>query len=176
MNHVSSARILSVLLVISLLSPISLADIDPRLTASPMAQEADADNAAEYDIIVHNDGDDDMTVTLTTQQDASNCNGFTSNIEQVSGSIDGGSSETVTLTVSVTDQADGDCETTVNAQATPSGSPGTPKNADVTVTTTAGDGGGLGLAVVRDSAPRPHGLARDRRGRRSREERTRARW
>ena len=143
MNHVSSARILSVLLVFSLLSPISLAEIDPRLTASPMAQEADVDDAAEYDITVHNDGDDDMTVTLTTQQDASNCNGFTSNIEQVSGSIDAGSSETVTLTVTVTDQADGDCETTVNAQATPSGAPGTPKNADITVTTTSGDGGGL---------------------------------
>ncbi|DAC37105.1 MAG TPA: hypothetical protein D7H79_00050 [Candidatus Poseidoniales archaeon] len=144
MNHSSSARILVVLLLLTLFLPFVQAEVEPRLTSNTMAQEADADNPAEYTITVHNDGDDDMSVSLSTQQDASNCNGFSSQIEQVSGTIDAGSSESVTLTVSVTEQADGDCETTVNAQATVSGGiPGTPKNADITVTTTAGDGGGL---------------------------------
>ena len=85
MSSASSARLLTVLLVITMLSPFVQADIDPRLSASPMAQEADADNPAEYTITIHNDGDDDMAVSLSTQQDASNCNGFTSNIEQLSG-------------------------------------------------------------------------------------------
>ena len=144
MSSASSARLLTVLLVITMLSPFVQADIDPRLSASPMAQEADADNPAEYTITIHNDGDDDMAVSLSTQQDASNCNGFTSNIEQLSGTVGGGSSEQVTLTVSVNDQANGDCETTVQATATVAGgAPGAPQNADITVTTTAGDGGGL---------------------------------
>ncbi len=144
MNRCVSARLLVAILVLTVLSPLAAANIEPRLTASSMAQEADADNPAEYDITVHNDGDDDMLVTLSTQQDASDCNGFSSSIEQVSGSIEGGQSETVTLTVTVNEQADGDCETTVLASATVSGGvPGTPKNDDITVTTTAGDGGGL---------------------------------
>ena len=144
MSSASSARLLTVLLVITMLSPFVQADIDPRLSASPMAQEADADNPAEYTITIHNDGDDDMAVSLSTQQDASNCNGFTSNIEQLSGTVGGGSSEQVTLTVTVNDQANGDCETTVQATATVAGgAPGAPQNADITVTTTAGDGGGL---------------------------------
>ena len=85
-----------------------------------------------------------MAVSLSTQQDSSGCNGFSSNIEQVSGTIGGGESEQVTLTVTVNEQANGDCETTVQATATVAGgAPGTPKNADITVTTTAGDGGGL---------------------------------
>ena len=144
MNRVASARLLTVLLVITMFSPFVQAEIDPRLTASPTAQEADADNPAEYTITVHNDGDDDMAVSLSTQQDSSGCNGFSSNIEQVSGTVGGGESEQVTLTVTVNEQANGDCETTVQATATVAGgAPGTPKNADITVTTTAGDGGGL---------------------------------
>ena len=151
MNRASSARLLTVLLVITMLSPFVQAEIDPRLTASPMAQEADADNPAEYTITVHNDGDDDMAVSLSTQQDSSDCNGFSSTIEQVSGTIDGGESEDVTLTVSVNEQANGECETTVQATAT--GGTGSPKNADVTVTTTAGDGGGLYAVKLSTDAP-----------------------
>ena len=144
MNRAALARLLTVLLLVTMLSPMVQAEVDPRLTASPMAQEADADDPAEYDITVHNDGDDDMAVSLSTSQDASDCNGFSSSIEQVSGTIGSGESETVTLTVTVNDQANGECETTVQATAqVADGAPGTPKNADITVTTTAGDGGGL---------------------------------
>ena len=52
MNRASSARLLTVLLVITMLSPLVQAEIDPRLTASPTAQEADADNPAEYTITI----------------------------------------------------------------------------------------------------------------------------
>jgi len=44
------------------------------------------------------------------------------------------------LTVSVTEQASGECETTVTVSASGT-TPGQPKTDDVEVTTTAGDGG-----------------------------------
>ena len=110
------------------------------LSANPTAQEATTDDDAEYDIIVTNDGDEDISVSLSTQQ-GNDCNGFSSSLDTFQVSVNEGESETVKLTVTVNDQADGDCETTVNAQAT--GGLGSPANDDVTVTTTAGDGGGL---------------------------------
>ena len=143
MKNATSTRLVFILLLFSFISPMVSASFDVAISASPMAQEADADNPAEYSITVSNTGDEDMTVNLGTSQDPSNCNGFTSNVEQVSGTIDAGTSETVTLTVNVNEQANGDCETTVTATANAVGTPGQPKTADVTVTTTAGDGGGL---------------------------------
>ena len=122
------------------MSPLATAAVSVSLSASPTAQEATTDDDAEYDIIVTNDGDEDISVTLSTQQ-GNDCNGFSSSLDSYQVSVDEGTSETVELTVSVNDQADGDCETTVNAQAT--AGIGSPANDDVTVTTTAGDGGGL---------------------------------
>ena len=129
------------ILLVSIASPLASAEISVALSANPSAQEATTDDEAEYDIIVTNDGDEDISVSLSTQQ-GNDCNGFTSTLETVQVSVSEGSSETVLLTVSVNDQADGDCETTVNAQAAGTGI-GAPANDDVTVTTTAGDGGGL---------------------------------
>ena len=141
MRHTRSAPILVAILLVSITSPMAAAEVSVALSANPTAQEATTDDEAEYDIIVQNDGDEDISVSLSTQQ-GNDCNGFTSSLETFQVSVSEGSSETVKLTVSVNDQADGDCETTVNAQATGTGV-GTPANDDVTVTTTAGDGGGL---------------------------------
>ena len=69
-----------------MIPPAVTAAVDVSISASPTSQEADADNPAEYDITVTNTGDDDITVTLTTSQ-AADCNGFTSNVEQVSGCL-----------------------------------------------------------------------------------------
>tara|TARA_A100001037_G_scaffold43712_1_gene34743 strand:- start:1527 stop:4166 length:2640 start_codon:yes stop_codon:yes gene_type:complete len=119
------------------------ADVDISLSANPSSAEASPDEAAEYTILVRNTGDDDAAVSLSTQQ-GNDCNGFTSTLETTFVQVGSQSSEQVTLTVTVTDQASGECETTVNAQGQVSGgAPGTPSNADVTVVTTAGDGGGL---------------------------------
>jgi|TARA_B110000495_G_scaffold200616_1_gene216226 uncharacterized membrane protein len=148
MKRADSARLVLVLLIISLISPSTLAAIDVSISASPSSQEADSDNPAEYDIIVTNTGDDDITVTLTTSQ-AADCNGFTSQVEQVSGTIDSGNSETVLLTVSVNEQASGECETTVTVSAT-GATPGQPKTDDVKVTTTAGDGGLYSVTLTVD--------------------------
>ena len=141
MRHTRSTSVLVAILLVSIASPLASAEISVTLSANPSAQEATTDDEAEYDIIVTNDGDEDISVSLSTQQ-GNDCNGFTSTLETVQVSVSEGSSETVLLTVSVNDQADGDCETTVNAQAAGSGI-GAPANDDVTVTTTAGDGGGL---------------------------------
>jgi uncharacterized membrane protein len=139
MKRADSARLVLILLLLSLISPSAAAAIDVSISASPNSQEADSDNPAEYDITVTNTGDDDITVSLSASN-AADCNGFTSNVEQVSGTIESGSSETVLLTVSVNDQASGECETTVTVTAT-AATPGQPKTDDVKVTTTAGDGG-----------------------------------
>ena len=148
MKRAESARLVLVLLLLSLISPPVYAAVDVSISASPSSQEADADNPAEYDITVTNTGDDDITVSLSTSQ-AADCNGFTSNVEQVSGTIESGQSETVTLTVSVNDQASGECETTVTVTATGT-PPDQPKTDDVKVTTTAGDGGLYSVTLTVD--------------------------
>ena len=125
MKRAESARLVLILLLLSLISPSAAAAIDVSISASPNSQEADSDNPAEYDITVTNTGDDDITVSLSASN-AADCNGFTSNVEQVSGTIESGSSETVLLTVSVNDQASGECETTVTVTAT-AATPGQPK-------------------------------------------------
>ena len=140
MKRSPSASVLTALLLLTIMSPLATAAVSVSLSASPTAQEATTDDDAEYDIIVTNDGDEDISVTLSTQQ-GNDCNGFSSSLDSYQVSVDEGTSEAVVLTVSVNDQADGDCETTVNAQAT--AGIGSPANDDVTVTTTAGDGGGL---------------------------------
>ena len=117
MKRADTTRLVLILLLLSLIPSAVSAAVDVSISASPTSQEADSDNPAEYDITVTNTGDDDITVTLTTSQ-AADCNGFTSNVEQVSGTIESGSSETVLLTVSVNEQASGECETTVTVSAT----------------------------------------------------------
>ena len=143
MKPSNSASLIVAVLVLSLSSPLVAADVEISVSANPMTAEATTDDAAEYDIVIQNSGDDDALVSLSTQQ-GNDCNGFTSTLETTTVTVDSGSSETVKLTVSVSDQANGECETTVNAQGQVSGGlPGSPSSDDVTVTTTAGDGGGL---------------------------------
>ncbi len=132
-----------VLLMLTLsLAPVVSAEAEVTLSSNTMAQEASPDEAAEYTITVRNTGSDDVTVQLSTTQ-GQDCQGFTSNIEQISETISSGSSATATLTVSVAQGADGDCETTVTAtaNAAPPAPPGQPGQDDITVTTTAGEGG-----------------------------------
>ena len=143
MDSKSPMTVLIVIMLLSMSATVVSADVDISLSANPSSAEASPDEAAEYTILVRNTGDDDAAVSLSTQQ-GNDCNGFTSTLETTFVQVGSQSSEQVTLTVTVTDQASGECETTVNAQGQVSGgAPGTPSNADVTVVTTAGDGGGL---------------------------------
>ena len=102
MRHTRSTSVLVAILLVSIASPLASAEISVTLSANPSAQEATTDDEAEYDIIVTNDGDEDISVSLSTQQ-GNDCNGFTSTLETVQVSVSEGSSETVLLTVSVND-------------------------------------------------------------------------
>ena len=115
MKRSSSAVILTAILLLTIVTPLAAAAVSVSLSANPTAQEATTDDDAEYDIIVTNDGDEDVSVTLSTQQ-GNDCNGFSSSLDSYQVSVNEGESETVKLTVTVNDQADGDCETTVNAK------------------------------------------------------------
>ena len=137
MRRPDSGVFLATLLLISILAPSTIAAASLSLSADSLAKEATTDDPAEYTIIVSNDGDEDLTVTLGTSQD-SDCNGFTSSIDTTPFSLSEGESEEKTLTVSVNDQASGECETTVNAN----GIAGVETaNDDIKVTTSAEGGG-----------------------------------
>ena len=139
MRRPDSAVIIVALLLASFVSTPVFAAADLALSASPTNSTATTEDAAEYDITVMNTGDEDLTVSLSTSQD-SDCNGFTSNLDSSVVSVGQGESETVTLTVSINDQASGDCVTTVNANGVAS-NPSENAQADVEVTTTAEGGG-----------------------------------
>ncbi|MBU38362.1 MAG: hypothetical protein QF736_00875 [Candidatus Thalassarchaeaceae archaeon] len=139
MRRPDSAVIIVALLLASFVSTPVFAAADLALSASPTNSTATTEDAAEYDITVMNTGDEDLTVSLSASQD-SDCNGFTSNLDSSVVSVGQGESETVTLTVSINDQASGDCVTTVNANGVAS-NPSENAQADVEVTTTAEGGG-----------------------------------
>ena len=139
MRRPNSAVIIAALLLASFFSTPAIAAADLALSASPTNSTATTEDAAEYDITVMNTGDEDLTVSLSASQE-SDCNGFTSNLDSSVVSVGQGESETVTLTVSINDQASGDCVTTVNANGVAS-NPSENAQADVEVTTTAEGGG-----------------------------------
>ena len=139
MRRPDSAVIIVAILLASFVSTPVFAAADLALSASPTNSAATTEDPAEYDITVMNTGDEDLTVTLSASQE-SDCNGFTSNLDSTVVSVGQGESETVTLTVSINDQASGDCITTVNANGVAS-NPSENAQADVEVTTTAEGGG-----------------------------------
>ncbi len=146
MRRSDSATIFTALLLVSLLAPTVLAAASLFLTSDSSAKEATTDDPAEYTITITNDGDEDLTVTMSTSQD-SDCNGFTSSIENggTPFSLNEGDSEDRTLTVSVNDQASGECETTVTA----TGVAGIETaNADIKVTTSAEGGGQYSVTLT----------------------------
>ena len=156
------------LLVIA--SPYASAEADVTLTSDSSSKEAAPGEPAEYTITVRNTGDEDITVQLATSQEAGGCQGYTSTIEQVSGTITPNSNEQVTLTVNVTEDPNestaDDCDTTVTATATPAepGTPGAPAQADVTVTTTKGEGSGnaaQGVELSTNQATQNYGGAEE---------------
>ncbi|MDP7445854.1 MAG: hypothetical protein QGF28_01420 [Candidatus Thalassarchaeaceae archaeon] len=144
MRRPDSATIFTALLLVSLLAPTVLAAASLQLAADSLAKEATTDDPAEYAITIINDGDEDLTVSLSTSQ-ASDCNGFTSSIDTVPFSLNEGDSEEKTLSVSVNDQASGECETTVTATGA---YPGGTADADIKVTTSAEGGGQYSVTLT----------------------------
>jgi len=132
-------------------------DASVSLYTDSTSKEASPGTPAEYTITVYNDGDVDISVQMSSQNDAGGCQGWSSSIEQVqSQPISPSTSEQVTLTVNVTEgaQTSDDCETTVivNANNAEPGAPGPSAQADVTVTTTKTEGSGNAAYGVELSA------------------------
>ena len=149
MRRPDSAVIIVAILLASFVSTPVFAAADLALTASPTNSTATTDDAAVYDITVMNTGDEDLTVSLSASQE-SDCNGFTSNLDSTLVTVSEGQSEQVQLTVSVTDQASGDCITTVNANGA-SSNPAENAQADVEVTTTAEGGGQYSVKLTHNN-------------------------
>jgi len=144
------AHLIALLLSVSMLSVTVSAAASLQIASDSPGKQATTDDPAEYTITVTNDGDEDLTVQLQASQD-SDCNGFTSQIDQTPFGLNTGTSETATLTVSVNDQADGDCKTTVTATGWGS-NPSDTASADVDVTTSS-EGGGQYSVTLTHSDP-----------------------
>ena len=128
MRRARSTALLLVLLLLTTSSPLAMAAggraLGVSVSANPMALTVNPGENGTYTITVTNTGDEDMTVQLTTQEEQG-CQGFTSTIQQITGTIESGSSETTDLSVQVASNAEGDCETTVTgtANVAPGGTP-----------------------------------------------------
>ena len=122
-------------------------DASITIQSIPTSLEINPGESGEYTIRVYNTGSDPITVSLSTSEEATQeCNAYSSVIQQISGQIEANSYEETSMNVSLTQVAEGSCDTTVtaNAQLVPP-AVGQPAQEAVTVTTTAGDGSGSAL-------------------------------
>ena len=122
-------------------------DASIQVTPIPSALTVNPGESDEYTIRVRNTGSNPVTVTLATSEEATaECNAYTSAVTQITGAIDAGSYEEAAMNITLTQAAEGSCDTTItvtaNEQATPPDVAGAPAQEAVTVTTTAGDGSG----------------------------------
>ena len=134
-------------------------DANISLSVSPSSQTVNPGETAEYTVRVYNNGANSVSVNLaaTNEQD---CTGYTSAIGQISQPIESGSFEEAFLNVSLAQNAEGSCLTTVtanaNEQVTPPDQPGAPAQETQDVETTAGDGAGSALFGVELTIDTPH--------------------
>ena len=154
-----SITVVAAFMLIAAIAPTVSADVDPQLSTPDSEKPATTSDPAIYEITIRNNGDDDMTYSLSTQQGAG-CNGFTSSVDSPSGSVNSNSDELVDLEVRVDDTASGDCETTLTISAT-GGTPPTPQSDSLTVTTTAEDGGLYSVVLTTGTLTKEYNLEGD---------------
>jgi len=113
---------LMVTALLPLMAPAVTADggraISVQLTATPSAMEVNPGEGGEYTIRVRNNGDNPITVQLSSTQEGGDCGAYASTVSQITGPIDSGGSEESTLNVTLTQNAEGSCDTTVTATIT----------------------------------------------------------
>ena len=122
-------------------------DANIQVTVTPNAQTINPGESGEYTVRVYNSGSNPVTVQLSTAEGQDqDCSAYTSTITQIPGPIDSGSYEEASMNVTLAQNAEASCETTVTAtaqdQPEPPEPPGQPATETATVTTTAGDGSG----------------------------------
>ncbi len=154
-----SVTAVATLLLLAAIAPTVAADVDPQLSTPTLELQATTSDPAVYKITIRNNGDDDMTYSLQTQQGAG-CSGFTSSVDSPTGSVNSNDEELVDLEVQVNDQASGECETTLTITATGGTNP-TPQSDSLTVTTTAEDGGLYSVVLTTDDLTKEYDLDGD---------------
>ena len=129
------------------------------ISVTPSSQTVNPGETAEYTVRVYNQGSEPVSVSLAAANEQ-DCNGYSSAIGQIGQPIDSGSYEETFLNITLAQNAEDSCVTTVtatgNEQVTPPDQPGEPATADQTVETTAGDGEGSELFGVDLTVDSPH--------------------
>ena len=115
--------------------------------------EVNPGEAGEYTVRVYNSGPETVTLQLSTSEEGTQeCTAYTSTIQQISEAVESGSYGETTMSVSLTQNAEGSCDTTITATATETPTPpdvaGQPATETKIVTTTAGDGSGSAVFGV----------------------------
>ncbi len=137
--------------MVPVIAPLASADeardANIQVTVTPNAQTINPGESGEYTVRVYNSGSNPVTVQLSTAEGQDqDCSAYTSTITQIPGPIDSNSYEEASMNVTLAQNAEGSCETTVTAtaqdQPEPPEPPGQPATETATVTTTAGDGSG----------------------------------
>ena len=159
-NSKGQAR-LSIFLIMTLLfsiMPYSVGTVEAEATISlsvtPGAQTVDPGESAEYTVRVYNQGSESITVQLSAAN-AGDCTGYNAQIGQIPGPVEAGDFGETTMNVTLAQNAEGSCDTTVTATANEQSSPPPPTTADQVVTTTAGDGSGSALFGVEVTVSNP---------------------
>ena len=152
-----AAIFLMALLVFSMLPIIAPAvsadgarDAQITVTMIPSSLEINPGESGEYTIRVRNAGSDPVTVQISSSEEGTaECGQYSSQASQISGPIDAGTYEETTMNVTLTQTAEGSCDTTVTVSAADGATPpGAPAQETSTVTTTAGDGSGSAVFGV----------------------------
>jgi uncharacterized membrane protein len=125
-----------------------------QLTVTPSTQTVDPGESAEYIVRVYNQGAEAITAQLSAAN-GGDCTGYSTQIGQITGLIDAGDYGETTMNVTLAQNAEGACDTTVTATANEQASPPPPTTADQVVTTTAGDGSGSVLFGVEITVSNP---------------------
>lgn len=157
-QHVASVLLVSLLLfslVPAMANPV-LADDSGRaanisVSVSPTAQTVNPGETAEYTVRVYNNGANTVSVNLAAANEQ-DCTGYSAAIGQIGQPIESGDYGETFLNVTLAQNAEGSCITTVtatgNEQVTPPEQPGEPATSTQDVETTAGDGAGSAVFGV----------------------------
>ena len=157
-QHVASVLLVSLLLfslVPAMANPV-LADDSGRaanisVSVSPTAQTVNPGETAEYTVRVYNNGANTVSVNLAAANEQ-DCTGYSAAIGQIGQPIESGDYGETFLNVTLAQNAEGSCITTVtatgNEQVTPPDTPGEPATSTQDVETTAGDGAGSAVFGV----------------------------
>ena len=134
-------------------------DANISISVTPSSQTVNPGETAEYTVRVYNNGANPVSVNLaaTNEQD---CTGYSSTIGQIGQPIESNDYEETFLNVTLAQNAEGSCITTVtanaNEQVTPPDQPGAPAQQSQDVETTAGDGAGSAVFGVDLTVESPH--------------------